>query len=113
MKVNPLVPRLPDLPVRPVSEMGLKELERIRLILRGSSVIDWRRMHFKTRDEVDRFLRLCQYDPESPYDQKWMRLILSDAVEYLRRTFEYRVTQAVANPQELHELFLFASGINS
>ena len=43
--------------------MGLKELERIRLILRGGSVIEWRRMHFKTWDEVDRFLRLLQIDP--------------------------------------------------
>ena len=35
-------PRLPDLPLRPIAEMGLKELERIRLILRGGSVIEWR-----------------------------------------------------------------------
>ena len=30
-------PQLPDLPIRRVEEMGLKELERIRLILRGGS----------------------------------------------------------------------------
>lgn len=113
MKLNPLVPKLPDLPVRPVSEMGLKELERIRIILRGGSVIDWRRMHFKTWAEVDRFLRLCQYDPESPHDQRWLRLILADAVEYLRRTFEYRVSSAVADPKEIHDLFLYASGVKS
>ena len=43
--------------------MGLKELERIRLVLRGGSVIEWRRLHFTTWDEVDRFLRLAQIDP--------------------------------------------------
>ena len=48
MRVNPLQPKLPDLPVRPVAEMGFKELERIRLILRGGSVIEWRRLHFGT-----------------------------------------------------------------
>lgn len=103
-------PRLPDLPVRTVDQMGLKELERIRLILRGGSVLEWRRMHFKERDEVDRFLRLCQIDPTRPYDEEWVRQILSDAVEYLRKTFDYKVNEQVANPDEIHDLFLMASG---
>lgn len=111
MRLNPLQPSLPDLPVRTVQEMGLKELERIRLILRGGSVIDWRRLHFRTREEVDRFLRLCQIDPTNPDDEGWTRTILADAVEYLRRTFDYRVAEQVANPAEVHDLFLFASGI--
>ncbi len=91
--------------------MGLKELERIRLILRGGSVIEWRRMHFKTYDEVDRFLRLCQIDPSNPHDEAWARTVLADAVEYLRRTFNYRVADAVANPERIHDLFLYASGV--
>jgi len=103
-------PALPDLPVRTVQEMGLKELERIRLILRGGSVLEWRRLHFKERDEVDRFLRLCQIDPSKPHDDEWVRVILADAVEYLRKTFDYKVAEAVANPAEIHDLFLYASG---
>ena len=91
--------------------MGLRELERIRLILRGGSVIDWRRMHFQTRDEVDRFLRLCQIDTSRAQDEAWARTVLADAVEYLRRTFNYRVADAVANPEEIHDLFLYASGV--
>lgn len=102
--------KLADLPVRTVQEMGLKELERIRLILRGGSVIDWRRLHFKTWEEVDRFLRLCQIDPSNPNDEEWVRTVLADAVEYLRRTFKYRVNDVVARPAQLHDLFLFASG---
>jgi uncharacterized protein (TIGR04552 family) len=90
--------------------MGLRELERIRLILRGGSVIDWRRMHFQKRDEVDRFLRLCQLDVSRPYDDAWARTVLADAVDYLRKTFDYRVADAVAQPEEIHDLFLFASG---
>jgi uncharacterized protein (TIGR04552 family) len=90
--------------------MGLRELERLRLILRGGSVIDWRRMHFQSRDEVDHFLRLCQFDISRPYDEAWARMVLADAVEYLRKTFDYRVADAVANPAEIHDLFLYASG---
>ncbi|HEX8700770.1 MAG TPA: TIGR04552 family protein [Myxococcaceae bacterium] len=111
MKVESLVPLLPELPLRPVAEMGLRELERLRLILRGGSVIDWRRMHFESRDEVDHFLRLCQLDLSRPYDEAWARTVLADAVEYLRKTFNYRVAEAVANPTEIHDLFLFASGV--
>lgn len=103
-------PALPDLPVRTVQEMGLKELERIRLILRGGSVLEWRRLHFKERDEVDRFLRLCQVDPNATHDDGWVRMILADAVEYLRKTFDYKVSESVANPKEIHDLFLYASG---
>ncbi len=103
-------PQLPDLPIRRVEEMGLKELERIRLILRGGSVIEWRRMHFKTWDEVDRFLRLLQIDPTRKHDDRWVRQVLADAVEYLRKTFNYRVADAVANPNMIHDLFLLASG---
>jgi uncharacterized protein (TIGR04552 family) len=103
-------PAFPDLPIRRVEEMGLKELERIRLILRGGSVIEWRRMHFKTWDEVDRFLRLQQIDPTRKHDEQWVRTVLADAVEYLRRTFNYRVADAVAQPNMIHDLFLFASG---
>src|SRR5215471_8253505 len=110
LRINPLQPTLPDLPVRRVQEMGLKELERIRLILRGGSIIDWRRLHFQARDEVDRFLRLCQIDPSNPHDEAWARTVLGDAVEYLRRTFNYRVAAAVAQPSEIHDLFLYASG---
>lgn len=103
-------PAMPDLPIRRVEEMGLKELERIRLILRGGSVIEWRRLHYKTWDEVDRFLRLLQIDPTRPHDEEWVRTVLADAVEYLRKTFNYRVADAVAHPNMIHDLFLYASG---
>ncbi len=111
MRTPNTLSNLPDLPIRTVQEMGLKELERIRLILRGGSVIDWRQLHFKTRDEVDRFLRLNQLDTTRPYDDAWARQVLADAVEYLRKTFNYKVTDAVANPPEIHDLFLYASGV--
>ena len=107
----PLEPPLPDLPIRTVREMGLKELERVRLILRGGSIIDWRRLHFRTREEVDRFLRLFCLDLANVHDEAWARLVLAEAVEYLRGTFGYRVADTVARPQEVHDLFLCASGV--
>ena len=40
------------------SELSLSDLEAVRLILRGNSIIDWNRANFRSLDEADRFLRL-------------------------------------------------------
>jgi uncharacterized protein (TIGR04552 family) len=95
----------------PVSKMGLSDLETIRLILRGGSVIDWRRLAYENRDQVDQFLRRHLFKLEDPSDQAWVRRILDEAVDYLRSAFNYRVASAVAEPAEIHDLFLFASGV--
>jgi uncharacterized protein (TIGR04552 family) len=94
----------------PLSEMGLMDVEALRLILRGGSVIDWRRLSLETRDEVDRFLRLSLFDSDDPKDLERLREILAQAVQYLRSAFRYRVADPVANPKEIHDLFLMASG---
>jgi uncharacterized protein (TIGR04552 family) len=90
--------------------LTLGDLEVLRLVLRGDSVVDWRRLHFVNRDEVDRFLRLNLYDPDNPVDEARLRAILRQAVEYLRGTFRYKVAAPVAEPREIHDLFLLASG---
>ena len=42
--------------LRPLERLGVGELEALRLLLRGGSVIDWRRLEFRTGEEVTRFL---------------------------------------------------------
>jgi uncharacterized protein (TIGR04552 family) len=83
----------------------------MRLILRGGSVIDWRRLHFKERGEVDRYLRLCLFEPDDPFDRARLQRILDEAVDYLRTTFRYAVAEDVAHPKEVQDLFLLASGV--
>jgi len=95
---------------RPVAEMDLGDLEILRLILRGGSVIDWRRLHFRDPGEVDHFLRLNLLDLANPRDERRLRAILAQAVEYLRSAFGYRVAEAVSGPEDLRHLFLLASG---
>src|SRR5437870_3403764 len=99
----------PPVPLPEVWTLG--DLERMRLILRGGSVIDWRRLHFQTRDEVDRYLRLCLFEPESPFDRARLQRILDEAVDYLRTSFRYTVSEAVAHPEDVRDLFLLASGV--
>jgi len=94
----------------PLDRMGVAELEELRLILRGGSVIDWRRLNFRTREEVGRFLSLHLLDTADPRDERRIRTVLGQAVEYLRSEFGYRVASPVAEPEDLRDLFLLASG---
>jgi uncharacterized protein (TIGR04552 family) len=103
MLAQPPIP-LPDL-------WTLGDLERMRLILGGGSVIDWRRLHFQTKEEVDHYLRLCLFEPDDPFDRGRLQLILDEAVDYLRTTFRYAVAEEVAQPAQLEDLFLLASGV--
>jgi uncharacterized protein (TIGR04552 family) len=91
--------------------MALRELETLRLVLRGGSVVDWRRLDFETREQVDAFLGINLFDLSDPRDERRLRTILAQAVEYLRRVFGYRVADAVAHPADLRDLFLLASGV--
>ena len=96
--------------LRPLERMGITELEVLRLLLRGGSVIDWRRLDFAAPEEVTRFLALNLFDLADPKDDARLRNILGQAVEYLRAEFGYRVAPAVAAPEDLRQLFLFAAG---
>ena len=94
----------------PLERMGVAELEQLRLLLRGGSVIDWKRLDFTGAAEVDAFLRLNLFDLEEARDERRLRAILAQAVEYLRAAFGYRVAGPVAEPADLRTLFLLASG---
>jgi uncharacterized protein (TIGR04552 family) len=95
---------------RPLERLGITELEALRLLFRGGSVIDWRRLDFETRDQVARFLSLNLFDLEDPKDDRRIRSVLAQAVEYLRSEFGYRVASPVAQPEDVCDLLLLASG---
>jgi uncharacterized protein (TIGR04552 family) len=90
--------------------MGVVELESLRFLLRGGSVIDWRRLEYRSAEEVDGLLRLNLFDLEEPRDERRLRAILAQAVAYLRSAFGYRVAEPVAQPEDVRNLFLLASG---
>lgn len=94
----------------PIERFGLRELEEIRLVLRGGSVIDWRRLNFRDRAEADAFLRLCLFDPDLAADAAKLKAIHGEAVAYLRSVFRYPIDPVVASPAEVHDLLLMASG---
>jgi uncharacterized protein (TIGR04552 family) len=88
---------------------SLSDLEALRLVLSGGSVIDWRRLAFTDGAEVDRFLRVNEFDPAREDDIERLEELREEAVEYLTRHFGYRIPPDVAHDMPARDLLLLAS----
>jgi uncharacterized protein (TIGR04552 family) len=105
--VSTVLPRV----ARPPStnELTLADIDAVRLLLSGESVIDWHRLAFSDHAEVDRFLRLNELDPESDEEMGRLEDIRGDAVDYLSRAFAMAIPDEVAADLPARDLFLVAS----
>ena len=92
-----------------ISALTLAELEGIRLLLRGGSVIDWHRVNFQSRGEVDAFLRAQELDLDDPADQARCEAVKNAAISYLRRNYEFPIPKPVAK-LDIAGLLMLASG---
>jgi uncharacterized protein (TIGR04552 family) len=90
-------------------DFSLDDVTAIRNLLRGGSVIDWHRAYFASRDEVDRFLRVNEFDPRSAEDMARLEDLRDTAVEYLERHLNIRIPDEVAEGVPARDLLLVAS----
>ena len=74
----------------------LAELEGIRLLLRGGSIIDWHRLNFGGDDEIARFLAAHELDMEEPVDRARSEAVKHSAISYLRRKFDFPIPKPVS-----------------
>jgi uncharacterized protein (TIGR04552 family) len=93
----------------PLGGLSLADLEAMRLLLSGASVIDWHQLAFHDPAEVHRFLHLNEFDPADPQDIHRLEQLRMEAVEYLTRHFEYRIPEEIAAGVPAQDLFLLAS----
>jgi len=91
-----------------LDEFTLADLEAVRLVLRGDSVIDWHRLNLKDEDEVRDVLLAQEFHVDEPADRARMEWIKAEAISYLRRHFEYPIPKPVERAS-VEELFLIAS----
>jgi len=91
------------------AELTLADVDAVRLLLRGDSVIDWHRLNYADHAEVDRFLRLNEFDPDNDEEMARLEELRSDAVEYLSRAFAMAIPDEVAADLPARDLFLVAS----
>ncbi|HEY2510414.1 MAG TPA: TIGR04552 family protein [Polyangiaceae bacterium] len=92
-----------------IDEFTLADLEAVRLILRGDSVIDWHRLNLDGQDEIRDFLRAQELTPDEPADRARMQTIKNESVSYLRRHFEYPIPKPVEQAS-VEDLIRLASG---
>ena len=91
--------------------LDLGEMEAVRLILRGGSVIDWHRAHFHSLEQVDRFLSLHLLDMSDPEDRRRLRFVHGEAVNYLEEHLDLHFPPSLVNTQDPRQLFLLASEV--
>ncbi len=99
----------PDTRYRPLNKFRLADLEAIRLVLRGGSVIDWHRLNFTEEEEALEFLRSQELEPTDDVDRARMESVKDEAIAFLRRNFDFPIPKPVAN-LELPGLLMLASG---
>jgi uncharacterized protein (TIGR04552 family) len=98
-----------NLGLKLLDEFTLADLEAVRLVLRGDSVIDWHRLNFQDEEEVREFIRAQEFHPDEPADRARMNAIKAEAISYLRRHFEYPIPKPVEQAS-IEQLFLLATG---
>lgn len=93
-----------------LKKITLGELERSRLVLRGGTVIDWRRLNVSSREDCDAILRANEYHPDDPGDAARLYEIRISAINYLVRNFGFEFTASVTNADNTSTLMMIASG---
>jgi uncharacterized protein (TIGR04552 family) len=92
-----------------LANITLGDLEAVRILLRGGSVVDWHRLDLRDHDEVDRFLRVNELEPTRERDIQRLESLRAEAVDYLTRNFGFRIPDDVAERVPARDLFLIAS----
>jgi uncharacterized protein (TIGR04552 family) len=93
-----------------IVKLSLGEVERARLVLRGGSVLDWRRLDVKSLDECDAVLRASGFDPYDEKDASRLREIRLSAIDYLVRNFGFTFASEIFNAESPGNLMLLAGG---
>jgi len=96
--------------LRSLSDFTLADLEGIRVLLRGGSVVDWHRLNFADEIEAEAFVRAQEIEPNGDGDGDAARItqVKEAAIDYLRRHFDFPVPKPVAK-KDLVGLLMLAS----
>ena len=92
-----------------IDEFSLMDLEAVRLVLRGDSVVDWHRLHIQTEEQARALLVAEDFHPDEPADRARLEAIKNEAIAYLRRHFEFPIPKPVERAS-VEEMLILASG---
>jgi len=94
---------------RTIDEFTLGELEAIRLVLRGGSVIDWHRLNFDSEVAARELIAAHELHLSDPRDVDRIASVRDEAIAFLRRHFDFPVPKPVAS-LDLPGLITLAAG---
>jgi len=86
-----------------------QDVEALRVLLTGDSVIDWRRMVLPNVRAVDRFLGTQLLDMRDPRDRERLRYVFNEAVSYLEEHLRIRFPSELRNPDDVRDVFVWAN----
>ncbi|MBR57384.1 MAG: TIGR04552 family protein [Myxococcales bacterium] len=89
--------------------IDIADLEAVRMVLRGRSLIDVDRLHFRSKEAVRRHLMLLCYDVTDPQDLYIVDSVMREAISHLEVQHGYSVPEPIANFSDPTDLFLWAS----
>lgn len=89
--------------------LSLEDVEALRIVLSGGSVVDWHKASFADRDAVDRLLRLHLIDPDDPIDRRRLRYVYNEAVTYVEEFRGMRLPPELRSPADVRDVFVWAS----
>lgn len=95
-----------------VEDLERHDLEAIRLILDGTSVIDWHKLDLDTLDKVDEFLRVSLIDPDDPADRERLRFVFNQSINYLEEHHDLRFPDDLRDPDDVRQIFIAASTVS-
>jgi uncharacterized protein (TIGR04552 family) len=99
----------PTRPFRPLDAFSLHDLEAVRLILRGRSVLDWHRLDFDAEAQARALVENHELSLDIPSDVAFIEHLKAEALSFLRRNFNFAIPRSVEEAS-IVELMMIASG---
>ncbi len=94
----------------PLGRLTTHDLDILRLLFRGGSVVDWFRLHMDDPTEVDAFIKVNELDLSHQPDRERLQLLHQRSITYLQEHLHFRVPLEVAKIDKVENLFAYASG---
>ncbi|HVR19605.1 MAG TPA: TIGR04552 family protein, partial [Polyangiaceae bacterium] len=92
-----------------MEEFRLHDVEALRLILTGGSVVDWHRLNLESPEHARRLIENHDISLEDPKDRAFLDHMKGEAVSFLRRHFSFAIPKPVEE-SSIADLLVLASG---
>ena len=110
MRPDPLLLDESDHPFSPPPAQSRLEKDAVLLALSGGSVVDWSGVSFRSREEVNNFLRLWHCDVERhPWAQRRLHYIYNQAVVFLEEQLGLTFRSHIRRLADVRDAFVGAS----